>query len=84
MGNINETKCRINDIRKATLKCLRHQIKQSTYVNWMPTMCSAVCQLRQNKTRDLWYTCLEKYMMDRQWNWVTKQNKITKMPWKLK
>lgn len=54
MGNINETKCRINEIRKATLKCLRHQIKQSTYVNWMPTMCSAVCQAKQNKTRDLW------------------------------
>lgn len=33
MGDINETQGRIKEVRKATFKCLRHRVKQSTYVN---------------------------------------------------
>ena len=69
MGDINETQGRIKEVRKATFKCLRHQVKQSTYVNWMPTICSAVRQAKPNEAGTLWSTFLQKQMMNTQWNY---------------
>lgn len=48
MVDINETQCRIKEIRKATHRRLRHQITNQHVL--IECLCSVVCQARENET----------------------------------